>query len=103
VSRRDPPGRVHHWAETDGTPMITPNATAASGTCLYARARGDAIGYLVGTRPVDLEDAGAGWWTLTIDTPWGPLAFAAHGAARTELVACAPPGTVPPPTPAPTP
>jgi hypothetical protein len=99
VSRHDPPGRVHRWPETDGTPTITPNATVASGTCLYARPRGDAIGYVVGNRPVDLDDGGAGWWTLTIDTPWGPLAFAAHGATTGELVACAPPNTVPPATP----
>lgn len=103
VSRRDPPGRLHPWPETDGTPTVTPNATAASGTCLYARAGGDAIGYVVGNRPVDLDDAGAGWWTLTIDTPWGPIAFAAHGPARTELVACAPPNTVPPAAPVPSP
>ncbi|HEX2688094.1 MAG TPA: hypothetical protein VHN14_15805 [Kofleriaceae bacterium] len=101
VSKRDPPGHVHHWRETDGTPVITPNTTVASGTCLYARPSGDTIGYIVGNRPVDLEDAGRGWWMLTIDTPWGPLGFAAKGPARTELVACAPPNTVPPATPGP--
>jgi hypothetical protein len=101
VSRRDPPGRVHHWHETDGTPTVAPNATVASGTCLYARAGGDAIGYVVGDRPVELEDAGGGWWTVTIDTPWGPIGFAARGAGRTELSACAPPGTVPPAAPPP--
>ena len=98
VSKRDPPGRVHHWPDPDGTPTITPNTTVASATCLYARAKGDAIGYIVGNRPVELDDAGAGWWTLTIDSPWGPLAFAAHGVSRTDLVACAPPNTVPPAT-----
>jgi len=101
VSRRDPPGRIHHWHEADATPVVAPNATVASGTCLYARAHGDAIGYIVGNRPVDLDDAGAGWWTLTIDTPWGPLGFAAQGASRSELTACAPPDTVPPATPQP--
>jgi hypothetical protein len=106
VSKRGPPGRVHRWRETDATPVITPTTTVASGTCLYARAGGDAVGYLVGNRPVDLDDGSAagapgtpGWWTLTIDTPWGPLGFAARGPARTELVACAPPNTVPPPAP----
>lgn len=101
VSKRDPPGRVHRWHDTDGTPTITPDTTVASGTCLYARAQGDAIGYIVGNSPVELDDAGAGWWTLTIDTPWGPLAFAAHGATRTDLLACAPPDTVPPARPPP--
>jgi hypothetical protein len=95
VSRRDPPGRVHRWHEADGTPTITPNATVASGTCLYAQPEGDAIGYIVGNRPVDLDAGERGWWTLTIDTPWGPLAFAASGPGKTELSACAPPGTVP--------
>lgn len=99
VSRRDPPGRVHHWHDSDGALAITPNTTAASGTCLYARPGGDAIGYIVGNRAVDLDDAGAGWWTVTLDTPWGPVGFAAKGATRTELAACAPPGTVPPVTP----
>jgi hypothetical protein len=95
VSKRDPPGRVHHWHETDGTPTVTPNATVASATCLYSRPGGDAIGYIVGNRPVDLEDGDRGWWTLTIDTPWGPLAFAASGPSKTELAVCAPHGTVP--------
>jgi hypothetical protein len=101
ISRRDPPGRVHHWHEIDATPTVSPNATVASGTCLYARPRGDAIGYIVGNRPVDLDDTGRGWWTLTIDTPWGPLAFAASGPTASELVACAPANTVPPPAPLP--
>jgi len=103
VSRRDPPGRVHHWREGDAAPTTTANATASSGTCLYARPGGDAIGYIVGNRQVDLDDGGAGWWTLTLDTPFGPIAFAARGTTRTELVACAPPGTVPPVTPPPLP
>jgi hypothetical protein len=96
VSRRDPPGRLHHWRDTDAPTAIAPNTTVASGTCLYGRPSGDAIGYIVGNRPVDLEDAGSGWWTLAIDTPWGALGFAAHGPTRTELAACAPAGTVPP-------
>jgi hypothetical protein len=103
VSKRDPPGRVHRWHDGDATATVAPNTTVASGTCLYARAGGDAIGYIVGNRPVDLDAAAAGWWTLTLDTPWGPLAFAAQGQVRTELVACAPPGTVPPVTPPPPP
>jgi hypothetical protein len=99
VSRRDPPGRVRHWHGNDAATAITPNTTVASGTCLYARPGGEAIGYVVGNRAVDLDDAGAGSWTLTLDTPWGPVGFAAAGATRTELVACAPPGSVPPVTP----
>lgn len=99
VSRREPPGRLHHWRDGDPPPTIAPNTSAPSGTCLYARAAGDAIGYLVGNRPVALEDIGRGWWSLTIDTPWGSLGFAARGPSKTELSACAPPGAVPPVTP----
>lgn len=99
VSRRDPPGRLHHWRDAVPPAKVAPNATIASGTCLYARPGGDAIGYIVGNRPVDLDDAGGGRWTVTIDTPWGPLGFAAAGPSKTELAACAPPGTVPPVTP----
>jgi hypothetical protein len=99
VSRRDPPGRLHHWRDGDPPPSVAPNTAAPSGTCLYARAGGDAIGYLVGNRPVALEDIGNGWWSLTTDTPWGPLGFAARGPSKTELSACAPPGAVPPVTP----
>jgi hypothetical protein len=97
VSRRDPPGRVHHWRDTDAPPAVVPNTTVASGTCLYARPGGEPIGYIVGNRPVDLDEASlagatiAGWWTLSIDTPWGPLAFAAQGPNQAELTACAPP------------
>ncbi len=101
VSRRDPPGRLHRWRETDGTPTVVPNATVASGTCLHARVDGEPVGYVVGNRPVELEDVGDGHWTITLDTPWGPIGFAARGASRTELLACAPAGTVPPPTPLP--
>ena len=99
VSRRDPPGRLHHWRDAEPLARVAPNTGVASGTCLYAHAGGDAIGYIVGNRPVDLDDTGAGWWTVTIDTPWGPLGFAAAGPSRGELTACAPPGTVPPVTP----
>ncbi|HET9620685.1 MAG TPA: hypothetical protein VFP84_04940 [Kofleriaceae bacterium] len=102
VSRHDPPGRLH--ASRDGdTPVVTPNAVIASGTCLFARAGGEPVGYVVGDRPVGFDDGGrAGWWEVTIDTPWGPLGFAARGASKSELVACAPAGSVPAPAPPPT-
>jgi len=99
VSRRDPPGRLHRWRDGEVVAAVTPSATVASGTCLYARAGGDAIGYIVGNSPVDLDDTGGGWWNLAIDTPWGALGFAARGPSKTELVACAPVGSVPPATP----
>lgn len=99
VSRRDPPGRLHHWRETEVPGKVAPNTTVASGTCLYAHSGGDAIGYIVGNRPVYLDDTGNGRWALTIDTPWGPLGFDARGPSKLELTGCAPAGTVPPATP----
>jgi hypothetical protein len=102
LSRHDPPGRVHRGKDPETPPpAATPNAKVASGTCLYARARGEAIGYVVGDRDVELEDLGDGWWSLAIDTPWGAIAFAAKGAGRGDLTACAPAGSVPPPAPPP--
>jgi hypothetical protein len=98
VSRQAPPGRVHATRDADvPPPTVVANATVASGTCLYARRDGEAIGYIVGDRAVQLDDAGTGWWNLAIDTPWGPIGFAARGPNEASLVACAPPGTVPPP------
>jgi hypothetical protein len=89
LSLRDPPGRVHHWHERDAA-SAAPNGKVANGTCLYARAGGEPVGYVVGDRPAELEDAGDGWWTVTLDTPWGPLGFAAQGAADGPLAACGP-------------
>ena len=103
VSRHDPPGALH--ASRDGdVPVVVPNAMVASGTCLFARAGGEPIGYIVGDQPVGFDDgARAGWWEVTIDTPWGPLGFAAKGDSKTELSACAPTGSVPAPASSPPP
>ncbi|CAN5904667.1 hypothetical protein BH11MYX3_BH11MYX3_16750 [soil metagenome] len=98
VSQRLPPGQVHrprNDATTQPIPVI-PNTSVASGTCLYARIKGDLIGYIVGDRAVDLVDAELGWYALSIDSPWGPLTFAARGPTRSDLFACAPVGSVPP-------
>ncbi len=98
TSKRLPPGRVHRPKDPDvAPPVIAPNAKVASGTCLYLGRGGEAIGYIVGDRDVQLDDAGSGWWTLSIDTPWGPIAFAAKGPAAGSLTACAPAGSVPDP------
>lgn len=111
VSRRDPPGRVHKPKDPDVAPQrITPTGKVPSGTCLHTQVKGEAIGYIVGDQDVMLDESGAsaGWWTLTIDSPWGPIPFAAQGPTRTDLVGCAPSGSVPasalnaqPPAPAP--
>ncbi|MDB4962467.1 MAG: hypothetical protein JWP01_2466 [Myxococcales bacterium] len=97
VSRRDPPGRLRSKrADPTLAPApIAPTTRVASGTCLFARSDGDPIGYLVGDQDVDLADATRGWWSLAIDTPWGPVAFAARGADASSLQACGPTGSVP--------
>jgi hypothetical protein len=99
VSKHDPPGRVHRPQPASGAVTPTnPTATIASGTCLYARENADPIGYVVGDQHMDLEPTShTGWYTLLIDTPWGPIAFAAQGPTETDLAACAPPGSVPAP------
>lgn len=101
TSKMQPPGRVHRLQDPDvPPPVITPNARVASGTCLYSKRNGDTIGYIVGDatgadRDVQLDDLGNGWWTLAVDTPWGPIPFAAKGPSQTSMTACAPAGSVP--------
>ncbi len=92
VSTRLPPGQVHRpRAAPEVTPVpVTPNAKVPNGTCLYARAKGDPVGYIVGDRDVALAEGELGWFELTIDSPWGPIAFAARGPTRADLQACAP-------------
>jgi hypothetical protein len=98
--RYSPPGRTHRArVDPDTAPIpIAPNAKVASGVCLYARAGGESIGYIVGDRDVSLEPGANGWWTLAIDTPWGPINFAARGPTALELDECAPANSVPPST-----
>jgi len=97
VSRRDPPGRVHHKRPDPSLAPapIVPNSKVPSGTCLHARIEGDAIGYLVGDQNVDLADLGRGWWSVTIDTPWGPIQFAARGLDPVTLATCSHDKTLP--------
>jgi hypothetical protein len=87
VSRRDPPGRVHRTKQLEASAAPTPNATAVASTCLYVA--GEPVGFLAADQPVLLERANRpGWFTLTIDTPWGPIAFDARGPTETELQTC---------------
>jgi hypothetical protein len=95
TSKRQPPGAVHRQKDPDvPPPVITPNAKVPSGTCLYSKRNGDRIGYIVGEIDVQLDDLGSGWWTLAVDTPWGPIPFAAKGP-KDALTPCAPAGSVP--------
>ncbi|HEY5938642.1 MAG TPA: hypothetical protein VIU61_28520, partial [Kofleriaceae bacterium] len=101
LSKRDPPGRAHRFSDPDPPPAtITPNAKLASGTCLHARPGGEAIGYVVGDRDLELgESDKLGWWSVAVNSPWGPITFAARGADAQSLERCAPEGSVPPPAP----
>jgi hypothetical protein len=69
-------------------PPTPATATVAAGTCLYARERGEPIGFITESAAVDLEPASGSWFTITLDTPWGPMAFAAQGTSATSMVAC---------------
>jgi hypothetical protein len=100
LSRHAPPTRVHRSHDAAVPPvMSTPNDKIASGTCLFSKASGDQIGYIVGDRDVQLDDAGGGWWNVYVDTPWGAVLFAARGSSPAALFPCAPAGSVPPPGP----
>jgi len=93
-SKRQPPGQLHRPKDPDAPPpMITPNAKVVGGTCLYSKREGEAIGYLVGDRDVQLDPTTSGWWTLSIDTPRGPLGFATKGSSAQAMTACAPVAT----------
>jgi hypothetical protein len=94
VSKHDPPGRVHHpvAAEALGVAPPPPNEAVADGTCLYGREDGDPIGYVVGDRQAYVEPSTQhGWSWVTLDTPWGPVAFAAKGGGASPLATCGPP------------
>ena len=95
ASRRSPPGRVHkpHEAEATAT-TIAANATVAHGTCLYGRPHGEPIGFVIADVAVEVSSGRRpGWFTLSFDTPWGPLMFAASGTSATDLDTCRPPAT----------
>ncbi len=89
VSKHAPPGRVHRPHEREPVVPIVPDATAPRGTCLYARAGGEPIGFFDADQPVQLVESGQlGWWTLRVDTPWDGLAFLVEGHARDALATC---------------
>jgi hypothetical protein len=93
ASKHDPPGQVHrpHEAETP-PPMITANAQLPRGTCLYASQQGEPIGFLLAAHDGELSSARTpGWFTLSFDTPWGPITFMARGSSELALATCGPP------------
>jgi hypothetical protein len=103
ASRRDPPERVHKPHEAEVAPaVITANATIAKGTCLYAKPRGEPIGFVIEDRAAEFAATRtSGWFTVAFDTPWGPLTFAAQGRGEQDLETCGPVIAPPPPPPAP--
>jgi hypothetical protein len=87
ASKQAPPGRTHKQKQPEQTPPLAPNGTARDGVCLHVGR--EPIGFIVGDRAVVVEPATrAGWSMVTIDTPWGPIAFEAKGAADAELATC---------------
>lgn len=87
LSKRDPPSRTHPPREAEPSAPLSTNITVPADTCLYA---GDeTIGFVVGDRAALLEQSPrVGWFTLTLDTPWGAVPFEAKGPAETALVQC---------------
>lgn len=86
VSKRDPPGRTHRRKPPEPTAPLTPNATVGDGTCLHVA--GEEVGFIVGDQPAIVETSRVGWSTVTIDSPWGPIAFDVKGSTETELAKC---------------
>ncbi|HEY5949580.1 MAG TPA: hypothetical protein VIV40_28995 [Kofleriaceae bacterium] len=87
VSKHDPPGRTHRRKPPEQTTPLTPNATVADGTCLFVD--GEEVGFTVGAQPLVLDKTNrVGWFKVTIDSPWGPIAFDVKGAIETELAKC---------------
>jgi hypothetical protein len=79
ASRRDPPVKLARRA-----PASQPSSSLATddklpaGTCLHARARGEVVGISNDVAVAVAEGEGEGWMLVTMETPWGPLAFAAR-------------------------
>jgi hypothetical protein len=85
-----PPVATHRRAAREvPVPQVATNGTAPDKTCLYANAGGEPIGFIEGGLPAAIDRSGRDdWWTVAIDTAWGPIAFFAHGATVELLAAC---------------
>lgn len=91
ASKREPPLALPR--SRDSEPIMASVAesaehtTVAAGTCLFAE--GEPVGLVVSDAPAVLERASrVGLFTVTLDTPWGPVAFEARGTLETELATC---------------
>lgn len=87
LSKREPPSRITRRREQDPPVTITTNVTVPADTCLYG---GDEpIGFVIGDRAALVEPSPrVGWFTITLDTPWGPVAFDASGPTESSLAKC---------------
>jgi len=97
ASKQDPPGQVHRPHAADAPPVgITANAAVARGTCLFGTRDGEPIGFLLATHDGELASAREpGWFTVSFDTPWGPITFLARGPSELSLATCGPPVPAP--------
>jgi hypothetical protein len=79
ASRREPPTRlrlpIHPHATA--TPFAGKDILTA-GACLYASPKGEAVGVAGPVPAIIIADERDGWWSVTLDTPWGPIRFAAR-------------------------
>lgn len=85
ASRRDPPVRLASRATaSQPSSQLDTNEKLTAGTCLHARARGELVGVTSDVVPVAAVAADReGWWDVTMETPWGPMTFAAQRTAAT--------------------
>ena len=85
-----PPVATHRRTAREAPPtQVATNGSAPDKTCLYASAGGEPIGFVDGGLPAAIDRAGRDdWWTVAIDTAWGPIAFFARGATVELLAAC---------------
>lgn len=88
ASRRDPPVRLAGRASAS-QPMapstIEANEKLPGGVCLYARERGEQVGISNEVAVAAQRGGAEGWWAVTMETPWGPMQFAAERAATWKM------------------
>lgn len=84
ASRREPPVRITARAPasqpSSSSSGIEANEKLPSGVCLYARERGELVGVSNAVVVAAQRGEHEGWWQVTLDTPWGPMQFAAERA-----------------------
>ncbi len=84
--QRSTPGATHPAKVPELGAAIVPNLTVPNGTCLYAAE--EPVGFVLGDQPVAVEPLRVGWFTVTLDSPWGPSAFEARGPTESTLATC---------------